>query len=242
MFRGGEVAQFIKDCLFPIFCLGCQIEGQWWCQDCVRKSFTGGEFYCPVCHLKNLNGKNCLQCEAVSSLEAVAAFFNYQSSPAVRELIKKFKYNLATDINKFWFQVIVDFISTVWQTSGWPISDIIIIPVPLHRKRRRERGFNQAQLIARNIFEVLKKDHPNIQFDDLNLQRMKFTKQQAKLNRAERLINLEGAFAWSGDVVLSKNIILVDDVFTSGATMQECARVLKNSGANKVYGLTMARD
>lgn len=242
MFRGGEIVQFIKDCLFPIFCLGCQIEGQWWCQDCVHKSFTGGEFYCPVCHLKNLNGKNCLNCEAVSRLEAVAAFFNYQSSSAVRELIKKIKYNLATDINQLWFQIIADFLNAIWQAGDWPINDITIIPVPLHRKRRRERGFNQAQLIARNIFEVLKKDHQDIQFDDLSLQRIKFTKQQAKLNRAERLINLEGAFAWVGDVKLSKNIILVDDVFTSGATMQECARVLKNAGAQTVRGLVMARD
>lgn len=242
MFRGGEVAQFIKDCLFPIFCLDCYQEGVWWCESCVGKSFADGEFYCPVCHLKNLNGQNCINCQAASSLEAVVAFFNYQNNKAVSELIKKFKYNLATDINNLWFQITTEFLNIIWQAGNLPIQDVTVMPVPLHSRRRRERGFNQAQLIARNIFEVLKKDHPDIQLDDLNLQRIKFTKQQAKLNRAERLSNLNGAFVWSGGNVLSKNIILVDDVFTSGATMQECARVLKSAGAQKVYGLVMARD
>ncbi len=242
MFRGGELVQFIKDCLFPIFCLGCDQEGVWWCDSCIIQSFNGGEFYCPVCHLKNLNGKNCLNCQAASSLEAVAAFFNYQNNRAVSGLIKKFKYNLVTDINNLWLQITTEFLNTIWQAGNLPSCDATLVPVPLHSRRRRERGFNQAQLIAQNIFQVLKKDHPGIQLDDLNLQRIKFTKQQAKLNRAERLSNLNGAFVWQGRDALSKNIILVDDVFTSGATMQECARVLKSAGAQKVYGLVMARD
>lgn len=242
MFGGGEMVSFIKDCLFPIFCLGCDQEGVWWCESCRGKSFNGGEFYCPVCHLKNSNGKNCFNCQAASSLEAVVAFFNYQNNKAVSELIKTFKYNLATDINNLWFQIMTELVSIIWQAGNLPIQDVAVVPVPLHSRRRRERGFNQAQLIAQNIFEVLKKDHPDIRLDDFSLQRIKFTKQQAKLNRAERLSNLNGAFVCQGDITLPKNIILVDDVFTSGATMQECARVLKFAGAQKVYGLVMARD
>ncbi len=242
MFRGGEIVQLIKDCLFPIFCLDCQTEGEWWCKNCAQKSFTGGEFYCPVCHLKNLNGKSCFNCQAVSSLEAVAAFFNYQENKTVAELIRIFKYNLAKDINTLWSQINLEFLYSVWQSGGWPYSGITIIPVPLHTKRQRERGFNQADLLAKNIFEILKKDHQNIEFDNLNLQRVKFTKQQAKLNRQERLVNLKDAFIWKEKKSPTANIILVDDVFTSGATMQECARILKKAGAQRVYGLVMARD
>ncbi|MCX6780483.1 MAG: hypothetical protein NT034_04915, partial [Candidatus Magasanikbacteria bacterium] len=203
---------------------------------------TGGEFYCPVCHIKNLDGKNCRDCQAASQLIAVAAFFNYQNNKVVSELIKRFKYSLATDINQLWLRVTADFLNTIWSKSGWPTSDIVIIPVPLHRRRYRERGFNQAQLIAQNIFEILKKYHPGVQLDDINLQRIKFTKQQARLNRAERLSNIKGAFVYQGQNLSSKNIILVDDVFTSGSTMQECALILKSAGALQVYGLVMARD
>lgn len=241
MFRGGELVDFIKDCLFPIFCLGCKKEGEWWCGDCVHKSFFGGEFYCPVCHRKNSNGKNCFNCQAVSDLESVAAFFNYQENKAVSELIKNFKYHFARDINTLWSQISQDFLDSMWSAGNWPSADFAIIPIPLHSRRRRERGFNQANLIAQNIFEKLKKDHQGIDFDDHNLQRVKFTKQQAKLNRQERLANLRDAFAWVG-AKSPKNVILVDDVFTSGATMQECARVLKKSGTEKVFGLVMARD
>lgn len=242
MFGGGEILQFIKDCLFPVFCLDCDVEGVWWCDDCVKKSFKGGEFYCPVCHIKNLSGKNCYNCQAVSSLEAVAAFFNYQENKAVSELIKKFKYNLVTDINQLWSQIVKEFLSTIWQKGELPNGHLLIVPVPLHHRRRRERGFNQADLIAQNIFEVLKKDYPDIWLDNLSLQRIKFTKQQARLNRSQRLENLNGAFGWRGQNPIGQNVILVDDVFTSGATMQECARVLKTAGAQKVYGVVMARD
>lgn len=242
MFRGGAIVQFIKDCLFPVFCLGCDVEGVWWCSDCVKKSFSGGEFYCPVCHVKNLNGKNCYNCQAVSSLETVAAFFNYQENRAVGELIKKFKYNLVTDINQLWARIIKEFLGTIWQKGDLPNHGVLIVPVPLHNRRQRERGFNQAYLIAQNIFEVLKKDHPDIRLDDVGLQRIKFTKQQARLNRSQRLENLKGAFGWLGQKPIDQNVILVDDVFTSGATMQECARVLRLAGAQKVYGVVMARD
>lgn len=242
MFRGGVIMQFIKDCLFPVFCLGCEKEGVWWCDDCVKKSFSGREFYCPVCHVKNLNGKNCPTCQAVSSLEAVAAFFNYQENRVVSELIKKFKYSLVADINQLLARIIKEFLGTIWQKGDLPNYRVLIVPVPLHNQRRRERGFNQADLIAQNIFEVLKKDHPNIRLDNTGLQRIKFTKQQARLDRSERLENLKGVFGWRGQKSIGQNVILVDDVFTSGATMQECARVLKLAGAQKVYGVVMARD
>lgn len=241
MFRGGEFGQLIKDCLFPVFCLDCKKEGEWWCKSCFKKSFTGGEFYCPVCHLKNLNGKNCPNCQAVSNLEAVAAFFDYQSNQAVRELIKSFKYHFATDINNLWLQISQEFLDIVCRVSGWPFFDIAIMPVPLHYRRQRERGFNQANLIAQNIFQILKQERQDILFDALSLRRVKFTKQQARLNREQRLENLNGAFECSALANPAKNIILVDDVFTSGATMQECARVLKSAGAQTVYGLVMAR-
>lgn len=242
MFRGGDLARLVKDCLFPIFCFGCQQEGQWWCEQCFRKDFSGGEFFCPVCHLKNVDGKNCLNCRAANSLQAVAAFFNYQSSAAVRELIKSFKYNFAHDIDNVWRQVSAKYLWEIWQCAKWPIDYVQIIPVPLHIKRERERGFNQAHLMASGIFEVLKKDHKNIYLDCKSLKRVKFTRQQAKLNREERLQNLKEAFEWMSDTPPKKNIILVDDVFTSGSTMQECASVLKRAGAQKVYGLVMARD
>lgn len=209
--------------------------------DCAKKSFKGGVFYCPVCHLANGNGKNCLNCKAASRLESVVAFFDYKESGAVSSLIKNFKYNFATDIHNLWENIFENFLSEIRSKSDWPIADITIIPVPLHSSRYRERGFNQADLLARAFFESLKKYQGEIDFDNTGLRRTRATKQQARLNRQERLENLKDAFLCEFKTP-PKNVILVDDVFTSGATMRECARALEAAGVEKVFGLVMARD
>jgi ComF family protein len=236
---GGRVIKYLKDCLFPVFCIDCHQEGQWWCENClVKKEF--GVFYCPVCHRKNTNGHPCNQCRAATPLNGVAAFLNYEEHSAIAELIRQFKYQFAYDINDVWEKIINLYLNKIILQMDIKSSAPIIIPVPLHQKRQRERGFNQADLIGRLVFEHLQKSWP-VGFNNVNLQRKKPTKQQAKLNRLDRIKNLEGVFAWN-ESIPGKSIILVDDVYTSGTTLNECALVLKQAGAQKVFGLTLARD
>ena len=236
----GRVVQYLKDCLFPVFCLGCKQEGQWWCDKCLLKVEVG-VFCCPVCHSENNNGQACEKCKAVNALNGVAAFFNYDEQSTVGQLIKQFKYQFAYDINQVWKKVIDLYLEKIIFKMGVNSTAPVIIPVPLHQKRQRERGFNQAELIAKSVYDCLNKNW-SVTLNSQGLQRQRFTKQQAKLTRPERIKNLTGAFVWKNQQPPGKNIILIDDVYTSGSTMNECAVVLKKAGANKVFGLTIARD
>jgi len=113
----------------------------------------------------------------------------------------------------------------------------MIIPVPLHKKRYAERGFNQATLLARELKKVIQ-----VPVKTKRLARAKNTPHQARLNREGRLKNVENAFRiLSPEKIQGKQILLVDDVYTTGATMQTCAEVLLEAGAKDVYGWTLAR-
>lgn len=241
MFLGREISRLIKDCLFPIFCLECRTEGQWWCENCLKKITTIGVYYCPVCHISNIDGKSCNHCKAVSPLNGVAAFLDYNDQAIIGQLIKQYKYNFAFDISNVWDKMAALFLFDIIKKMNIDVNDITIIPIPLHTKRERGRGFNQADLIAQIVYNKIN-EHRKVKFDNRSLQRKRFTQQQAKLNRTDRLENLKNAFEWCNQNSVSKCVLLVDDVFTSGATMQECAGVLKQFGAQKVYGFTLARD
>lgn len=115
--------------------------------------------------------------------------------------------------------------------------DMTLIPVPLHIKRLRQRGFNQSMLLAEAVSSMLE-----CELDCLTLIRSRYTGTQTGLNLKERRKNVKGAFEIAGDKsVAGKEIILVDDVATTGYTINECARVLKKAGCKKVYGLVLAR-
>jgi ComF family protein len=112
----------------------------------------------------------------------------------------------------------------------------LIVPVPLHPARQRERGFNQASLLA----ELLARQS-SIPLKPL-LERIRYTNTQTALDRSERMENLHNAFRLRKNVdVRGLRVLLVDDVLTTGSTMNECARVLKRAGALSVYGATAAR-
>lgn len=119
-----------------------------------------------------------------------------------------------------------------------PVSSIdVVIPVPLHRKRLRQRGFNQALLLASGFAGSY-----GLPLSYDNLVRIRFTAPQVELSGAERIRNVAGAFALArpGDI-LDRRVLLVDDVFTTGATLNECSRVLTRAGAASVTALTLAR-
>jgi len=115
-------------------------------------------------------------------------------------------------------------------------SQSLIMPVPLHKKRLRWRGFNQSELLAKGIKKYFNLD---LRLDELI--RTKHKKPQTKLSGRKRKENVKGCFFWKGDWLDGKNIILVDDVITTGSTLNECAKVLKENGAGEVWGLVVAR-
>lgn len=118
--------------------------------------------------------------------------------------------------------------------ENWSIE--FIIPIPLHRLKKAERGFNQSYYIAKGFSKAV-----NIPIKNSILTRSRFTKSQTTMNLKEREENVDGAFkVQSKEKVRAKNILLVDDVMTTGATVSECGKVLKAAGANAVYAATIA--
>jgi ComF family protein len=113
----------------------------------------------------------------------------------------------------------------------------VAIPVPLHKKRLRQRGFNQSLLLAHGVSERFM-----IPLNYDNLIRSRYTRPQVELSGIERAENVRGAFNLLRPAeICEKKILLIDDVFTTGATMNECAKVLKDAGASTVTVLTLAR-
>ena len=121
-------------------------------------------------------------------------------------------------------------------TADWTNKSLVlVVPVPLHKSKIKERGFNQAEELAASVARLL-----NVKVDSLSLNRIRATRPQFGLNRGERRRNLEGAFAASS-ALSGKNVILVDDVLTSGATIYECARAVAAAGGTVLGAITMAR-
>jgi ComF family protein len=119
-----------------------------------------------------------------------------------------------------------------------PVPADLMIPVPLHRKRLRERGYNQSELLAKEMSKLV-----GIPVKTDSLMRLKYTNSQAQSpSLTERRSNLDDAFTCGNNVLENKKILLIDDVATSGATLNACASALKKAGAGSVWGLTLARD
>lgn len=116
--------------------------------------------------------------------------------------------------------------------------DLLLIPVPLHRRRLRERGFNQSELIARHLGQRLA-----WMVADGVLERRRYTSQQAKLNRQQRLLNLTAAFnVTKPELIAGRHIVLLDDVLTTGATLTACAAALAAAQPQSITGLCVAYD
>jgi ComF family protein len=157
----------------------------------------------------------------------------YIYSGPIMESIQKFKYNAETHLASSLGHLLSSFVKE-WIPNR---KDFVIVPVPLHKKRLKERGFNQSLLLAK----ALASDLGN-QLDYLSFIRKRYTQAQTGLKREARRKNVKDAFSIIDPANFKdKKILLVDDVFTTGYTLNECARILKKSGATQVICITLAR-
>lgn len=227
------VKKFIGDLIFPKNCLGCKKEGEWLCDDCRLKIKTLKKIYCPVCQKPQITVKVCPACQAGSFLSGLWVLADYENE-LIKKMIHLLKYNFVTELAGYFDRLVFDYFQSgrEWQ------KDFVLLPVPLAKKRFLSRGFNQAELIAQAVKRVLgNKIEPNV------LKRVKFKKPQARLGARARLKNIKDNFVLNKNFNLSvKDVVLVDDVYTTGATMQECARVLKEKiGDINIWGLVVAK-
>jgi len=231
-----KILNFILDLIFPKQCLGCGKDDLWLCKKCSHKIKYLKSQVCPICRTNN-SGEVCSQCQTHTNLDGLLVATNF-NTPLIQKLIHNFKYKYITDLKIPLTNLLVTTIDNYYKRFIIPNSEnYIIIPVPLHKKRLRERGFNQSNLLAINLANKIKcKYYKNA------LYRNRYTETQARLTRKERIINIKSAFNVNKSLdFINKNVIIIDDVATTLSTMEECAKVLKKSGANKVWGLVIAR-
>lgn len=237
-----QIKKIALDTLFPVHCISCGAFGQWICEDCFSRIKIHEQQLCPRCEKIIMpQGKNCEQCKKSGKcrLDGLLTAVSYKNSP-VKRMIFSLKYrfvrDLADPLAKLMTKAII--------TNDFPVPGLIV-PVPLHPRRLRWRGFNQAGLLAENISVNLA---PPLAIPVLDiLERKKHNKPQMKIrNYQERLKNVENAFrikrSFSGSEIKGKIILLLDDIATTGATLEECAKALKENGAKKVFAAVVARQ
>lgn len=234
----------IFEALFPERCLGCNKWDKYLCDECWRKLPFLRQQRCPYCDKPSPGGIThqplCthLPDGAPRQLHLDGALAALEYNDLARKLVSQFKYypqveNLKSEIAKIFRRYFTP------EEEYFP-HDTVITAVPLHWLRHNERGFNQAEVIAKILANLWQLE---TNFD--LLKRKKNTKQQVGLKRSDRFRNIRGAFALSDTLnpqYLPLNIILVDDVWTTGYTLKECAKVLKRNSAQKVWAVTLARD
>jgi ComF family protein len=227
-----KINNTIINLLFPIQCLDCGREGVWLCADCNKKLKFCREQTCLICKSKNKSGCFCDACKNNFHLTGILIAADYNNA-IIANLIKNFKYHFAVEIADILGDFLFNFIRNN-PTINDNIKNSILIPVPLHQKRLHWRSFNQAEKIAMILGERL---HLPLLTD---LVRIKNTKPQVKLNAEARKTNVKDCFAWAGNNLQGKNIFLIDDVTTTGSTLNECAKALKSAGADEIWGLVVA--
>lgn len=211
---------------FPPTCASCHAEGSFLCPDC-RASFK-------VRPIRKNKYDTSFRKE-FKYLNGVIYVADYHQNPQLQAAIHQFKYKFTRELSNEFSTLVASRLSELRMLER---RKFFLVPVPLHEKRLAMRGFNQSDLIVNGLANQL--PQADVQFI---LRRIRHTTQQAQLSKEERQKNLEGAFTLASRVDRMKERVcfLVDDVFTTGATLEECAKVLKEAGLKKVYGLVIAR-
>jgi ComF family protein len=179
------------------------------------------------------NGQCQACCEYPPNFDRAVSYGEYEAG--LRDLIHLLKYDAVLPAARPLGKLLADSIEQLRLKDV----DAVVVPVPLHSSKRRERRFNQADLIAR---ATLKHLPPQFVLDRKVLVRQRPTRSQVGLDREARIQNMHGAFRVTAPQrIHGRTVIVVDDVMTTGTTVSECARVLKHAGAGKVFAATVAR-
>jgi len=236
-----EILTGIADIIFPPRCIACgelleRHDPLPFCPPCMAGIHFIGSPLCPRCGtpFPAAEGEDhlCGGCLITERPYAVARSVGRYEETLLMA-IHRFKYRGKTGIGDLLSRIMADFADKTWDMTVFER----ILPVPLHRRRLRERGFNQAVILARGLSKRF-----NIPLDFTALRRDLFTPPQVGLDRKQRLANVRGAFTVAHpERIVGRRLLLVDDVYTTGSTLTECARVLIRAKAEAVAILTLAR-
>jgi ComF family protein len=218
--------RFALDLFFPPRCLGCGVLGSFFCPACAAKVVRVHDPVCPACRATvDIAVPVCVCSDRCLSCVLAAAEYN----GPLRHAIHRFKYKG----QKAGARDLAGLLRPL--TSTLPDPNHIYMPIPLHPRRERERGYNQSALLANALL-----DGESDRLDRTSLIRAKRTSPQIGLHAAARALNMQGAFVATPGAYRGHTVILIDDVCTTGATLREAARALKAAGARRVIGLVLA--
>jgi ComF family protein len=219
------------DVFFPQRCLGCGEEGQLLCHACWKSLSPILPPLCRRCGRPQSSDILCSSCISwKASIDGIRSPLRFEG--IAREAVHQLKYNNLRSIAKPLATILRDYL------LNNPLPVEVLVPVPLHSKRLRERGYNQSNLLSKELGKLL-----NLPVVNSCLARLKFTQTQAQSKTAEeRHHNVNQAFTCLDSQLKDKTVLLIDDVATSGATLDACAIAAKSAGAKTVWGLTLARE
>lgn len=218
----------IFDFFLPRFCPSCNKkltnEERIICPECLRKIQRVNEERLQYEYQKKFLSKNIIS--------GFTSFYLFEKDKELQAIIHAIKYNQRFLIGKFLGELVGKNFEKLF--NDWQID--FIIPIPLHHLKKAERGYNQSFYIAKGIGK-----QTNIPVNVHSIKRKRFTQSQTLLNQKEREENINGAFSIKkSSSIIGKNVLLIDDVITTGATINECGKVLIDNGVKNVYAASLA--
>jgi len=221
--------------LYPDRCPVCDrvlTDGSLICPQCRARLVSVEEPVCMKCgrQIKDAVQEYCADCVRVRHVfDRGRAVFSYEGE--MRRMLYRYKYGNRRDYTEFFAR------EAAARCGGWIAScgAEALIPVPLHKRKRRRRGYNQAELFAGRLAELL-----GLPVDAGILARVKDTTPQKKLSDKDRKLNLKNAFKIQSNVIKYNKVLLIDDIYTTGSTLDEAAKVLKQAGVESVFCLCIS--
>lgn len=218
------------DWVFPPHCLGCGIEGEIICPDCYATIKRVPINVCPYCNAYVSTNGHCPDCSnrkpAYSRYRAFAFY-----GGVIREAVHHLKYQNDVGVAR----VLAGYLLKVIQAENWEFD--LVVPVPLSKTKQEQRGYNQAERLARPIAAALNKT-----FSTSALRRIKEKASQVDLDVQSRRANVRGVFEADPMIVKGKRILLIDDVFTTGATLESASQALKDAKSGLIFAVTVGKS
>ncbi len=232
----GKFKRILLNSLFPNYCIICGREGKIICDDCFSLIDLNHYFFCHVCGKRLVNFKICENCKRKTNLDGLF-FATYYQDKIVKEIIGKFKYPpFLRELSDPLAKLIISHLSLL--EYQFP-KNSLFIPIPLSNQRKRWRGFNQTEEIGKKLSAYY-----NIPLFDALL-RVKDSIPQSELKAKERKENIKNSFLLKDGLrerIKEKNIFLIDDVYTTGSTLEEAASKIKEVKIKNIYGIVVARE
>ncbi len=224
---------FFLETIFPRFCIGCEKEGSYICNDCVL-FLSEARLLCSACGKDSRSGKNHLVCNR-SELNGLVSLWDHES--VIKQAIERIKvggvFHILEELTEYFLFLAQRDQKRLSSFLRFIIDEETVVTfVPLGSQRKKERGFDQSEILADYLARSLGKKK------EVLLKRVRETEPQDNLEKEERRLNVKDAFSFVGSK--TDKVVIIDDIWTSGATMKECCRVMRENGVREIWGFTIA--